>query len=78
MQSSKNLVSGNTNDKREWHSELTVVMPVLNEQSCIAQVVNEWLVALRLSSINFKIMVLDNGSTDGTFEELQALSKINK
>lgn len=47
-------------------NRLWVVMPVYNEQACIAAVVEEWLAALRGAASDFTLCVLNDGSTDGT------------
>jgi dolichol-phosphate mannosyltransferase len=52
------------------YHELTVVMPVYNEQECIVGVVRSWLEELSRLGIDFTIIVLNDGSTDGTKEEL--------
>jgi glycosyltransferase involved in cell wall biosynthesis len=46
--------------------ELTVVMPVYNEEACIAKVLQSWHEVLRELRIDFMIMALNDGSTDGT------------
>lgn len=51
---------------------LTVVMPVYNEKDIITSVVDDWVRELRSLHIDFTILVLDDGSTDGTREILDA------
>lgn len=51
--------------------DLAVVMPVYNEVGCIVDVVNSWLNALALLNIKFRIIVLNDGSQDGTKEALE-------
>jgi dolichol-phosphate mannosyltransferase len=46
--------------------ELTVVMPVYNEQDAIAGVVSDWTAALTALGIDFRLAVYDDGSRDGT------------
>jgi glycosyltransferase involved in cell wall biosynthesis len=50
--------------------ELAVVMPVYNEEACIAQVVESWLNVLTDLQVNFLMIVLDDGSTDATAKTL--------
>lgn len=52
--------------------DLAVVMPVYNEQECIVDVVNSWREALSGLQIDYKIIVLNDGSRDGTREALTA------
>lgn len=46
--------------------ELAVVMPVYNEANGIADVINEWLPALRTQVVDFRLLAVDDGSTDPT------------
>jgi glycosyltransferase involved in cell wall biosynthesis len=55
--------------KRLW-----VIMPVYNEQECIAAVVKEWLSALKDTEIDFTLCVLNDGSSDGTLRILRDLA----
>lgn len=50
--------------------ELALVIPVYNEKACVAGVVKDWLRTLASLGIDFELLVLDDGSTDGTKEEL--------
>ena len=51
--------------------ELAVVMPVYNEEACIVEVVNSWRTTLDGLGIDFRLLVLNDGSTDGTASELE-------
>lgn len=51
--------------------ELVVVMPVYNEEACVVQVVRSWRKALSELGIEFRILVLNDGSKDGTREALE-------
>jgi dolichol-phosphate mannosyltransferase len=46
--------------------ELALVMPVYNEDGCIAAVVNSWRDMLCTSGINFVMLVINDGSRDRT------------
>lgn len=46
--------------------ELAVVMPVYNEEACIVDVVQAWYNELALLGIDFFLIVLNDGSQDGT------------
>jgi len=51
-------------------SELAVVMPVYNEEACIQKVVDHWLSKLSETGIDYKMIILNDGSKDGTEEKL--------
>lgn len=51
--------------------DLALVMPVYNEQACIASVVRAWRAALAALEIDFVMLVLNDGSTDGTADALE-------
>ncbi|HSW00169.1 MAG TPA: glycosyltransferase family 2 protein [Sedimentisphaerales bacterium] len=55
--------------------ELAVVMPVYNEQGCIREVLSSWRNVLDESGIDFVILVINDGSTDGTGEILDAFAR---
>jgi dolichol-phosphate mannosyltransferase len=52
--------------------ELSVVMPTYNEEACITEVVQSWRDALEALGMPFLIVVLNDGSTDGTEQALAA------
>ena len=52
--------------KIKHRSELTLVMPVYNEEACIFKVIQSWHDALSALKIDFTIIVLNDGSTDET------------
>ena len=54
-------------------SLLTVVIPARNEQDCITSTVSHLSLELRLHGIPHQIVVVDDGSTDGTWERLVEL-----
>jgi glycosyltransferase involved in cell wall biosynthesis len=52
--------------------DLAVVIPVYNEEACIRGVIQSWLDVLSLLNIKFRIIILNDGSNDGTYGELKA------
>ncbi len=46
--------------------DLILVMPVYNEEGCIAGVVRQWRAVLAAAVPQFKMIVIDDGSRDGT------------
>jgi glycosyltransferase involved in cell wall biosynthesis len=54
--------------------DLIVVMPAYNEGDCIAEVVTAWRRTLTGLAIDFRILVLDDGSTDDTVARLAVFS----
>ncbi len=55
-------------------SLLSVVIPARNEENCIAATVEHLFVELRLHGIEHEIIVVDDGSTDSTWDALQTVS----
>ena len=54
--------------------EVTVVAPVFNERDNLKPLVDEILAVLRPSSIPFEILLVDDGSQDGSSEEIDRLA----
>lgn len=54
---------------------LTIVIPVLNEVENIAPLVHEIREALDKSMLTYEVIFIDDGSTDGSFEAIQALHR---
>jgi glycosyltransferase involved in cell wall biosynthesis len=46
--------------------ELLVVMPVFNEEGCVEGVLDEWTRELDRAGMDYGLLLLDDGSTDGT------------
>jgi dolichol-phosphate mannosyltransferase len=67
--------------------ELTVVVPVYNEEGCIREVISGWIRELKKLRINFHILALNDGSKDqsgnildrmaGAFQEISVVNKAN-
>jgi glycosyltransferase involved in cell wall biosynthesis len=49
-------------------------MPVYNEEDCIAQVIQSWLATLSRLETRFVVIVLNDGSTDGTQRALDGFA----
>src|SRR5947207_13513922 len=52
---------------------LSVVIPARDEEGCIASTVEHLYIELRLRNVPHEIVVVDDGSTDRTWEILHAL-----
>ena len=52
--------------------DLCLVMPVYNESECIVDVLEAWAAMLEGLDIDFKMIILNDGSTDSTAETLTA------
>ncbi len=63
---------GATTERRTY--ELAVVMPVYNEQDCIASVVQSWYNLLLESGIDFLMITIDDGSRDATGQALEGIA----
>jgi dolichol-phosphate mannosyltransferase len=59
----------------ESANELTLVMPVYNEQDAIVGVVREWMEELIRLGLRFEFHAYNDGSRDATEERLQALAR---
>jgi len=53
----------------------SVVVPVYNEEGCLQELIDRTLKACKETKKKFEIILIDDGSEDGTFEILQAASK---
>ena len=54
---------------------LSIVIPALNEEACIGSTVEHLSVELRIHDVPNEIIVVDDGSTDRTWELLQETSR---
>ncbi len=53
--------------------ELLVVMPVYNEQAAVGKAVAEWFTELERWTPDFRFLIINDGSTDGTLAVLREL-----
>ena len=58
-------------------TELTVVVPVYNEEAAIAAVLGSWIAELERLGIDHRLAVYDDGSVDGTPGILAGLAERN-
>lgn len=63
------------NQSGENQLDLSVVLPTFNEEGCIAELVGSIQEALKRSQLSYEILVIDDGSSDGTASEVAALEK---
>ena len=54
--------------------ELSIVMPVYNEAAAIRDVLLEWIAEVEPLGVEYELVVLDDGSRDGTHDALQAMA----
>ncbi|MCF8058579.1 MAG: glycosyltransferase family 2 protein [Bacteriovoracaceae bacterium] len=54
-----------------------IVIPVYNEEECIQKVIEDWSSELSLKKVNFKLLLVNDGSTDQTGQILDNLSQTN-
>jgi dolichol-phosphate mannosyltransferase len=55
------------------HYELTVVMPVYNEEEIIQTVLISWAEKLTMLGINYQIMAINDGSKDHTLQKMYSI-----
>ena len=46
--------------------DLLIVVPIYNEERCLDEVLREWLCELDKSGLDYGVLLMDDGSTDGT------------
>ena len=54
---------------------LFVVIPAYNEEENIRQVVNDWYEVVKRHGTNSRLVVVDDGSSDGTYKILQEMTR---
>jgi glycosyltransferase involved in cell wall biosynthesis len=52
-------------------NDVTVVMPVYNEEACINEVIEDWKTALDTLQISYNLLILNDGSQDNTARALE-------
>ena len=56
---------------------LTIVVPCLNEEKYIKKTINNILIGLKKTKLNYEIFVVDDGSTDTTYKIAKKIEKKN-
>lgn len=64
------------NRKDLSQKSLTVIMPVYNEEAYIVPVVQSWHAMLTNLKIDFRIVALNDGSSDNTLQILQSMAQL--
>jgi dolichol-phosphate mannosyltransferase len=57
------------------NSELVLIIPVYNEEECIEKTLSDWHKTMTDLSINFLMVIYNDGSKDDTLEKLNILKK---
>ncbi|UCE05464.1 MAG: glycosyltransferase family 2 protein [bacterium] len=68
-------MSGNNFVKDRSSIYLSVVVPLFNEEEAIAQLVQQILEACRGFDYDYEIILVDDGSTDGTWSVIESLAE---
>ncbi|MUP47144.1 glycosyltransferase [Gramella sp. BOM4] len=55
--------------------QISVVIPLLNEEQSLVELYNWIAKVLRSNSFSYEILFIDDGSTDGSWDTIEALSK---
>ena len=59
--------------------KISIVVPAYNEEGNVGELVNRIDAAFNeLKDYDYKIIFVENGSTDNTFEKLMSLQKLNE
>ena len=57
---------------------LSVVIPIYNERESIGKLYRELEKTLTTMNLKYEVLLIDDGSTDGTFDELIKINNKNK
>src|SRR5581483_5057774 len=60
-------------DDRIQYPELSLVLPCYNEESCLERTVPPLAQAFREAGVALELVLVDNGSTDGTSDVIERL-----
>ena len=73
------LVDESLAEQRDSRRLISIVVPLLNEQPCLAELYDELAGALDLHELDWEVVFVDDGSTDGSYQELVRLheSRLN-
>jgi len=55
----------------------TIIVPVYNSRDTLEKLVSRVLEVMQGADIRFEMVLVDDGSKDGSFEEIRRLSKTN-
>lgn len=58
-------------------TKLSIIMPVYNEKSTLKQIIKE-VMQLNIKGADKELIIVDDGSTDGSREILKSIGKLNK
>ena len=57
---------------------LSIVIPVFNEKENLPTLIKETIQGAAATGLPFEVIIIDDGSTDGTTEELRRLARLHK
>lgn len=63
---------------KEKYEPVTFVMPTFNEKECIESSIKKLIITLKKYNIPYQILVVDDGSKDGTIQIVKNLASKNK
>ena len=68
----------NISKKNASGIDLSIVIPIYNERESVAKLYKELDKTLSAMSLKYEVLLIDDGSTDGTFDELKKIHRKNK
>jgi len=68
----------NISEKNKSNIDLSVVIPIYNEKESIGKLYDNLNEALSKMNLKYEVLLIDDGSIDGTFDELLELHRKNK